>query len=48
MRDVVVAGVGLHRYGVFPEKTSMALGTVAIQRALDDAACQWTDIEAVY
>jgi acetyl-CoA acetyltransferase len=48
MRDVVVAGAGLHRYGVFPDKTSIDLGTVAIQRALDDAGCRWTDIEAVY
>jgi len=48
MRDVVVAGAGLHRYGVFPDKTSVDLGTVAIQRALDDAGCGWTDIEAVY
>jgi acetyl-CoA acetyltransferase len=48
MRDVVVAGAGLHRYGVFLDKTSIDLGTVAIQRALDDAGCQWTDIEAVY
>jgi hypothetical protein len=48
MRDVVVAGAGLYRYGVFPDKTSIALGTAAIQRALDDASCRWTDIEAVY
>jgi len=48
MRDVVVAGAGLHRYGIFPDKTSIDLGTVAIQRALDDAGCRWTDIEAVF
>jgi hypothetical protein len=48
MCDVVVAGAGLHRYSVFPDKTSIDLGTVAIQRALDDVGCQWTDIEAVY
>jgi acetyl-CoA acetyltransferase len=48
MREVVVVGAGLHRYGVFPEKNAIELGTVAIQRALDDAGCQWTDIEAVY
>jgi len=48
MRDVVVVGAGLHRYGVFPEKNAIELGTVAIHRALDDAGCQWTDIEAVY
>ena len=48
MRDVVMVGAGLHRYGVFPEKNAIELGTVAIHRALDDAGCQWTDIEAVY
>ena len=48
MREVVVVGAGLHRYGVFPDKNSLELGTVAIRRALDDASCQWTDIEAVY
>lgn len=48
MREVVVAGAGLHRYGVFPDQSASALGTVAIRHALDDAGCQWTDIEAVY
>src|SRR5215467_10449276 len=48
MRDVVVAGAGLHRYGVFPHKSATALGTVAIRRALSDAGCEWTDIDAVY
>lgn len=48
MREVVVVGAGLHRYGVFPDKSAIALGTAAIQRALDDAGCQWTDIDAVY
>src|SRR5712692_4709252 len=48
MRDVVVVGAGLHRYSVFPDKNSLALGTVATRRALDNAGCQWTDIEAVY
>src|SRR5215471_14966405 len=48
MRDVVVAGAGLHRYGVFPHKSATTLGTVAIRRALGDAGCEWTDIDAVY
>lgn len=48
MREVVVVGAGLHRYGVFPDKSAIALGTVAIQRALDDAGCQWSDMDAVY
>jgi acetyl-CoA acetyltransferase len=48
MRHVVVVGAGLHRYGVFPDKSAIDLGAVAIQRALDDAGCQWIDIAAVY
>ncbi|MGE3537460.1 MAG: thiolase family protein [Candidatus Tectimicrobiota bacterium] len=48
MREVVVLGAGLHRYGVFPEHSAIELGTVAIQRALQDAGCWWTDIDAVY
>jgi 3-oxoacyl-[acyl-carrier-protein] synthase III len=48
MRQVVVVGAWLHRYGVFPEKHAIELGTVAVQRALNDAGCLWTDIDAVY
>lgn len=35
MREVVVVGAGLHRYGVFPRKNALELSTVAIQRALE-------------
>ncbi len=48
MREVVVIGAGLHRYGFFPEKTSVDLGTEAISRALQDAGMAWADIEAAY
>lgn len=48
MRDVVVLGAGLHRYGIFPDKDIVALGTEAIQNALRDAGVNWTDIEAAY
>ncbi|GIX49537.1 MAG: thiolase [Candidatus Tectimicrobiota bacterium] len=48
MREVVVLGAGLHRYGVFPHKSFVELGVTAIRRALDDAGCHWRDIEAVY
>jgi acetyl-CoA acetyltransferase len=48
MRDVVVIGAGLHRYGVFPEKTTVEMGTEAISRALEDAGMAWEDIEAAY
>jgi acetyl-CoA acetyltransferase len=48
MRSVVVLGAGLHRYGVFPEKSARDLGVTAIRQALADAGCRWEDIEAVY
>ena len=48
MRDVVVIGAGLHRYGVFPEKTNIDMGTEAISHALKDAGMAWKDIEAAY
>lgn len=48
MREVVVLGAGLHRYGVFPEKTLVDLGTEAIKMALQDARVEWKDIEAAY
>jgi acetyl-CoA acetyltransferase len=48
MREVVVIGAGLHRYGVFPEKSITDLGTEAIRNALKDARMEWKDIEAAY
>lgn len=48
MREVVVIGAGLHRYGVFPEKTIIDIGTEAISNALKDAGMEWKDIEAAY
>ena len=48
MREVVMIGAGLHRYGVFPDKTYIDLGMTAIQGALQDAGCGWDDIDAVY
>lgn len=48
MRDVVVMGAGLHRYGVFPDKTIADLGVEAIAGALADANMPWEDIETAY
>jgi len=48
MRDVVVIGAGLHRYGVFPEKNTVDMGMEAISLALKDAGMAWKDIEAAY
>ena len=48
MRDVVVIGAGLHRYGMFPDKTTVDMGMEAISLALNDAGMAWKDIEAAY
>jgi L-lysine 2,3-aminomutase len=48
MREVVVIGAGLHRYGVFPEKSISAIGTEAIRNALEDANMSWEEIEVAY
>lgn len=48
MRDVVVIGAGLHRYGIYPQKTTVDMGTEAISLALNDAGMAWEDIEAAY
>jgi acetyl-CoA acetyltransferase len=48
MREVVVLGAGLHRYGIFPDKTIAGLGVDAIRSALTDANMVWEDIETAY
>ncbi len=48
MRDVVVLGAGLYRYGIYPDISYVQMGTEACQRALEDAGMQWGDIEVGY
>jgi len=48
MREVVVLGAGLHRYGVFPEKDFVSMGVEACQRAFEDAEIRWQNVEAGY
>ena len=45
---VMVAGVGMHPFGRFPESSLKDLGRVAIVRALDDAGLGVKDVEAVF
>jgi len=40
-RDVVVAGVGLHPFGRFPEKDLGTLALEAVLPALQDAGVGW-------
>ena len=48
MRDVVVLGAGLHRFGRFPDKSLPDLGREAIENALDDSGVPFKDIEVAY
>lgn len=48
MKEVVVIGAGIHRYGVFPEKSIVDIGTHAIAKALEDAGMKWEDIETAF
>lgn len=48
MREVVVMGVGLHKFGRFPDATFEELTRVAISKALDDSGVPFADIEAAY
>lgn len=48
MREVVVLGAGLHRFGRFPEKSLQDLGREAISNALQDAGVPFPDIEVAY
>jgi len=48
MREVVVLGAGLHRYGLYPDKTFVSMAVEACQRAFEDAGIQWPDVEVGY
>lgn len=48
MRDVLVLGAGLHRYGMHPEKDLISMGLEACLRAFEDSVVAWPDIEVGY
>lgn len=48
MRDAVIIGVGMHKFGRYPEKTYVDMAEVAIRNALDDAGVPWKDVQALY
>jgi acetyl-CoA acetyltransferase len=48
MREVVIAGVGIHEFGRFPDKTYKDFGEVATLRALEDAGMSYKDIEVAF
>jgi len=46
-RQVAIVGMGLHPWGVWPEKSMAELGTYAIQNALADANLNWRQVDAM-
>ena len=47
-REVVVAGVGLHPFGRFPESDLASLARDAVTEALVDGGIKWSDIPVAY
>ena len=48
MREVCIVGVGMHKFGRWPDKSVGAMGREAILAALDDAGADFKDIEAAF
>ncbi|MCP4692680.1 MAG: thiolase family protein [Desulfobacterales bacterium] len=48
MKEVVVLGAGMHRYGNHPDKSVAALGAEAVGNALKDANLDWEEVEVAY
>ena len=48
MRKVAVIGVGLHRYGKFPDKKPKELARTAIEGALGGAGLAWKDVQSAW
>jgi len=48
VRDVFVAGIGLTKWGVYPDKESYDHGSEAIMETLRDAHMEWKDIQAAF
>jgi acetyl-CoA acetyltransferase len=48
MTDVMIAGVGMHPFGRYPDASLKDLARVAVIRALDDAGLGVKDVDAVY
>ena len=48
MRDVVVVGIGLTKFGYYRDIESYDLGAEAILKALEDAEMEWKDIQTAF
>lgn len=47
-REVVIAGVGLHPFGRFPEKSMQEMARTAVLEAFEDAGMGYKDMQAAY
>ena len=48
MKDVAVLGVGMHRFGMWPDRTNADMGRDAGLAALADAGLSFRDVQAAY
>ncbi|HJM74766.1 MAG TPA: thiolase family protein [Dehalococcoidia bacterium] len=48
MREVAVVGVGMTRFGQYPDQPYVEHGVEATRSALDDAGLEWNDIQYMY
>jgi len=48
MRDVLIMGVGLHKFGRFPDSTFEELVAPAVKQALEDSRIPFKDIEVAF
>lgn len=47
-QEVVVAGVGMHPFGRFEDRSAIELGVGATLEAMTDAGVNWPEIDAIY
>ena len=48
LREVVVAGIGITKWGYYPDQEAYDYGSEAIFNALNDAEMEWSDIQAAF
>jgi acetyl-CoA acetyltransferase len=46
-RDVAIVGIGLHPWGVFPDKSMAEMGAEAVVQALKNANMDWREVDTV-
>src|SRR4030042_905509 len=46
--EAVITGVGIHKFGRFPEKSVEELGKYAVDMALADANIEFKDVQAMF